>query len=120
MNKVWPDHPMNTVYQNTPFDQPRLGGGPTRGQDDTVNPFEKQCAHRPKLSAHAAIRRIRGLLQRVETDSSVDTVAHRELMKSIAWRVNEAAMLALIEAWLDVATEKATRKTFMEDASRAN
>ena len=26
-------------------------------------------------------------------------------MKSIAWRVNDAAMLALIEAWLEISIE---------------
>jgi hypothetical protein len=48
---------------------------------------------------HDAIKRIRGLLQRVDTDlsSCFDSKANRELMKSTAWRVNDAAMLALIE-----------------------
>ena len=34
-----------------------------------------------------------------------DTIAQRQLMKSIALRVNDAAMLALIEAWLEIAIE---------------
>ena len=114
------DHPTNPVYENTPFDQRTLSGERTRCQDVTVKSFEKRCAHRPKLSAHAALNQIRGLLQRVDTDlgNSLDTVAHRELMKSIAWRINDAALLALIEAWLEIAIEKATRKIFMEDSSR--
>ena len=113
------DHPMNTVYENAPFDERTLSGDRTLCQDDTVKSFEKQSVHRPKLSAYAAINQIRGLLQRVDTDlsNSVDTIAHRELMKSIAWRINDAAMLALIEAWLDIAIEKATRKTSMEGSS---
>ena len=61
-----------------------------------------------KLSAHDLISEVHGLLQRVDTgrDSCYDTIAQHELMKSIARRVNAAAMLSLIEAWLDVATEE--------------
>jgi len=89
-----------------------LSGDGTPCQDDTVESFEEQCAHRPKLTAHDAIRRIRGLLQRVDTDlsSCIDTIPNRELMKSIAWRVNDAAMMGLIEAWLEIAIERAPPK----------
>jgi len=112
---------MNTVYENTPFDQPMLSGDGTPCQDDTVESFEEQCAHRPKLTAHDAIRRIRGLLQRVDTDlsSCIDTIPNRELMKSIAWRVSDAAMMALIEAWLEIAIEKATPKKHLRKILRA-
>ena len=48
-----------------------------------------------------------GLLQRVDAGPGnyFDTIAQRQLMKSIALRVNDAAMLALIEAWLEIAIE---------------
>ena len=61
-----------------------------------------------KLSAHDVMSEVHGLLQRVDTagDSHFDTIAQRELMKSIARGVSAGAMLALIEAWLDVATEE--------------
>ena len=61
-----------------------------------------------KLSARDVISEVHGLLQRVDTgrNSCFDPIAQRELMKSIARRVSVAAMLALIEAWLDVATEE--------------
>ena len=53
------------------------------------------------------IREVHRLLRRVNTgsESYFDTFAHRELIKSVARHVSDAAMLALIEAWLDVATE---------------
>ena len=114
------DHPRNPAYEDTPFGQRALSEQQTKCQDDTVKSFEKQWAHRPKLSAYAALNQIRGLLQRVDTDLSncVDTGAHRELMKSIAWRINHTVLLALIEAWLDLAVEKAARKTLIKDSSR--
>jgi hypothetical protein len=76
------DHPTNPIYENRPFDRRTFSGDRTQCQDVTVKSFEKRCAHRPKLSAHAALNQIRGLLQRVDTDlgHSVDTAAHRELI----------------------------------------
>ena len=57
-----------------------------------------------------------GLLQRVDANlgSYFDTVAHRELMKSIAWRVSDTAMLALIEAWLGIAIEQSDSKGILD------
>jgi len=40
-------------------------------------------------------------------------------MKSIAWRVSDAAMMALIEAWLEIAIEKATPKKHLRKILRA-
>ena len=101
--------------------RPKMARGWARCQDDTVGSFEEQCAHRQKLTAHDAIGRIRGLLQRVDTDlsSCIDTIPNRELMKSIAWRVSDAAMMALIEAWLEIAIEKATPKKHLRKILRA-
>ena len=61
----------------------------------------------PKLRAHDLISEAHGLLQRVDAGPGnyFDTIAQRQLMKSIALRVNDAAMLALIEAWLEIAIE---------------
>ena len=109
---------MSTAYEKTPFDQNMLSANGTQRQNDTV---KSQCADRPKLSAHEAIRQIRGLLQQVDTDLSTyfNTEAYRELMKSIVWRVNDAAMLALIEAWLEIAIEKATPQKHLREVLRA-
>jgi len=48
------------------------------------------------------------LLRRADAnlDSYSDAEAQRELMKSIASRVNDAAMLALLEAWLEIVCER--------------
>ena len=74
---------------------------------------EEQYAYRPQRSAHDAINEVHGLLNRgyrevVDADLSsyFDTIAHHELMKSIARRVSDGAMLALIKSWLQMAVEE--------------
>jgi len=74
---------------------------------------EEQYAYRPKRSAHDAIREVHGLLNRGYTEvvdadlsSYFDTIPHHELMKSVARRVSDAAMLALIKGWLEMAVEE--------------
>jgi RNA-directed DNA polymerase len=74
---------------------------------------EEQYAYRPQRSAHDAINEVHGLLNRgyrevVDADLSsyFDTIPHQELMKSIARRVSDGAMLALIKAWLEMAVEE--------------
>ena len=74
---------------------------------------EEQYAYRPQRSAHGAVREVHGLLNRgysevVDADLSsyFDTIPHHELMKSIARRVSDGAMLALIRAWLEMAVEE--------------
>lgn len=74
---------------------------------------EEQYAYRPQRSAHDAISAVHGLLNRgyrevVDADLSsyFDTIPHQELMKSIARRVSDGAMLALIKSWLDMAVEE--------------
>jgi RNA-directed DNA polymerase len=71
---------------------------------------DEQYGYRRGRSAHDAIRRIHGLLNRgyravVDCDLSgyFDSIPHHELMKSVARRVSDGAMLALIKAWLQMA-----------------
>jgi group II intron reverse transcriptase/maturase len=74
---------------------------------------EEQYAYRPKRSAQDAIKATHGLLNRghrevVDADLSgyFDTIPHHELMQSIARRVSDGAMLALIKKWLQMAVEE--------------
>ena len=74
---------------------------------------EEQYGYRRGRSAHDAIRKIHGLLNRgyrevVDCDLSgyFDSIPHAELMKSVARRVSDGAMLGLIKAWLQMAVEE--------------
>jgi len=65
---------------------------------------EEQYAYRPQRSAHDAVRRVQELLNRgynevVDADLSsyFDTFPHYELMRSVARRVSDGAMLALVK-----------------------
>jgi len=78
---------------------------------------EEQYAYRPQRSAHDAVREVHGLLNRGYTEvvdadlsSYFDTIPHHELMKSIARRVSDGAVLALIKSWLEMAVEEADGK----------
>jgi len=70
---------------------------------------DEQYGYRRGRSAHDAIRTIHGLLNRgyrevVDCDLSgyFDSIPHHELLKSVARRVSDGAMLALIKAWLQM------------------
>jgi RNA-directed DNA polymerase len=74
---------------------------------------EEQYAYRPKRSAHDAVRTVHGWLNRgytevVDADLSryFDTIPHHELMRCVARRVSDGAMLSLIKAWLEMAVEE--------------
>jgi len=74
---------------------------------------QEQYGYRPGRGAHDAVREIHGLLNRgyrevVDCDLSgyFDTIPHHELMKSVARRVSDGALLALIKAWLEMAVEE--------------
>ena len=74
---------------------------------------DEQYAYRPKRSAHDAVRKVHELLNRGYTDvvdadlkGYFDTIPHHELMKSVARRVSDAAMLRLVKAWLEMAVEE--------------
>jgi hypothetical protein len=98
---------IHAVYEDSPLGQRALSGNGTQCQDDARKSLEEQHPDRMKLRAHHLISEAHKLLQRLhaERGSYFDTIAQRELMKSIAWHVNDAAMLALIEAWLKISTE---------------
>jgi len=79
---------------------------------------EEQYGYRRGRSAHDAIRTIHGLLKRghrevVDCDLSgyFDSIPHAELMKSVARRVSDGAMLALLKAWLQTAVVLAQGRT---------
>ena len=70
-------------------------------------------AYRPKRSAHDAIRRVHELLKEGYTDvvdadlsKYFDTIPHAELMTSVARRVSDGKMLALIKLWLKAPVEE--------------
>lgn len=74
---------------------------------------EEQYGYRHGRSAHDAIRTIHGLLNRghrevVDCDLSgyFDSIPHHELMKSVARRISDGAMLQLIKAWLQTPVEE--------------
>src|SRR6266567_2588343 len=78
---------------------------------------EEQYAYRPNRSAHQAIDAVHGLVNRgyrevVDADLSgyFDTIPHHELMKSVARRVSDGAMLRLIQQWLEMAVEEADER----------
>ena len=73
----------------------------------------EQYAYRPGRSAHDAVIRVHGLLNRgrnevVDCDLSnyFGEIPHAELMKSIARRVSDGRMLGLIKAWLEMPVEE--------------
>ena len=74
---------------------------------------EEQYGYRPGRSAHGAVREIHGLLNRgyrevVDCDLSghFDSIPHHDLMKSIARRVSDGALLGLIKVWLEMSVEE--------------
>jgi group II intron reverse transcriptase/maturase len=78
-----------------------------------VDLAEEQYGYRPGRSAQDAVREIHGLLNRgyrevVDCDLSgyFDSIPHHELMKSVARRVRDGALLGLIKAWLEMAVEE--------------
>jgi RNA-directed DNA polymerase len=74
---------------------------------------DEQYAYRAQRSAHDAIRAVHGLVNRghrqvVDADLSgyFDTIPHHELMKSVARRVSDGAVLRLIQQWLEMPVEE--------------
>jgi len=73
----------------------------------------EQYAYRPGRSAHDAVRRVHALVNAgytsvVDADLSgyFDSIPHTELLKSVARRVSDGQVLALIKAWLEAPVEE--------------
>ena len=78
---------------------------------------DEQYAYRRQRSAHDAIRAVHGLVNRghhqvVDADLSgyYDTIPHHELMKCVARRVSDGAVLRLIQQWLEMPVEETDEK----------
>jgi RNA-directed DNA polymerase len=77
----------------------------------------EQYAYRPDRSALDAVRQVHKLLntghgQIVDADLSgyFDSIPHADLMKSVARRIVDGAMLHLIKMWLEAAVEETDEK----------
>ncbi len=77
----------------------------------------EQYAYRPGRSALDAVRRVHALLNTghrevVDADLSgyFDSIPHAELMRSVARRVSDGAMLHLIKMWLEMPVEEYDRR----------
>lgn len=80
--------------------------------DFTANAY----AYRPKKNARQAIEHVHGLLRQgytgvVDADLSkyFDTIPHAELMRSVARRVCDRKILALLKLWLRVPVEERSK-----------
>jgi group II intron reverse transcriptase/maturase len=76
----------------------------------------EQYAYRSGRSAHDALRRVHELVNTghrhvVDADLSgyFDSIPHPELLKSLARRISDGRLLALIKAWLEAPVEETTR-----------
>ena len=91
----------------------------------------EQYAYRPGRSAHDAIRHVHKLVNTghtevVDADLSgfFDTIPHAELMRSVARRIGDRHLLALLKQWLVVAVEEGDgqgsrqRSTVAKDSKR--
>jgi len=73
----------------------------------------EQYAYRPERGALDAVRAVHSLVNRgytevVDADLSgyFDSIPHQELLQSVARRVSDGAMLALIKSWLEMPVEE--------------
>lgn len=78
-----------------------------------VDLCDEQYAYRPGKSAHGAIQEIHHWVSRrhhqvLDSDLSgyFDTIPHPELIKSLARRISDGAMLKLLKRWLQMPVEE--------------
>jgi RNA-directed DNA polymerase len=76
----------------------------------------EQYAYRPGQSALEAVQQVQALMKQghtevVDADLSgyFDSIPHAELMKSVARRVSDRQLLALIKAWLEMPVEESDK-----------
>jgi group II intron reverse transcriptase/maturase len=86
----------------------------------------QQYAYRPGKSAHDAIRQVHSLLNTghtevVDADLSgyFDSIPHSELMKSVARRISDKAMLHLIKEWLEAPVEEVDKRGNTQRTTRS-
>jgi len=72
-----------------------------------------EYAYRPERGAHDAIKHVHGLLRDGYTDvvdadlsKYFDTIPHRELLRSVARRISDGEILALVKLWLEAPVEE--------------
>jgi RNA-directed DNA polymerase len=86
----------------------------------------EQYAYRPGRSALDAVRQVQALMiqghtEVVDADLSgyFDSIPHAELMKSVARRVSDRHLLALIKAWLEMPVDEADERGRTQRTTRA-
>lgn len=85
----------------------------------------EQYAYRMGRRAHDALRHVHALVNAgytevVDADLSgyFDSIPHPELLKSVARRVSDGRVLALIKAWLEAPVEEADRRGRVQRTTR--
>jgi group II intron reverse transcriptase/maturase len=85
----------------------------------------EQYAYRPEKSALDAVKAVhsqlsQGYTEVVDADLSgyFDSIPHHELMKSVARRVSDRHMLALIKSWLEMPVEETNDRGVVERTTR--
>jgi group II intron reverse transcriptase/maturase len=85
----------------------------------------EQYAYRPGQSALEAVQQVQALMKQghtevVDADLSgyFDSIPHAELMKSVARRVSDRSLLALIKAWLEMPVEESDKRGNVQRTTR--
>jgi RNA-directed DNA polymerase len=85
----------------------------------------EQYAYRPERGALDAVQEVHGLVNQgytevVDADLSgyFDSIPHHELMKSVARRVSDRHMLALIKSWLEMPVEEVDERGKVQKTTR--